>query len=70
MLIAADGASTFFEESDGFVTEPGPPQFCHLIIDAVAPCWELVLGVKVMIPQSSVDFSTWAGKKRNINIFM
>lgn len=54
---------TFFEESDGFVTEPGSPQLCDLIVDVVAPCWELIFGVKVMISQSSVDFGIWEEKE-------
>lgn len=50
--------STFFEESEGFVAKPGSPQLCHVGVDAVALGWELVLRVKVMISQSSIDFST------------
>ena len=57
LLTVANDVSTFSEESDGFVTEPGSPQLCYLIVDLVASGRELVFGVKVMISQSSIDFS-------------
>ena len=69
MCIVANGISTFFEESDGFITEPGSPQFCYLIVDIVAPGWQLVFGVKVMISQSGIYFSIWR-ERRNIKIYM
>lgn len=69
MLIVANGVNTFFEGSDGFIIEPGSPQFCYLIVDIIAPCWELIFGVKVMISQSSIDFSAWR-KRRIIKIYI
>lgn len=68
--MVANGVSTFFEENNGFVTEPGSPQFCYLVVDIVAPCWELVFGVKVMISQSSIDFSIWEEKENYKNIYV
>ena len=70
MCIVANGISTFFEESDGFITEPGSPQFCYLIVDIVAPGWQLVFGVKVMISQSGIYFSIWEGKEKHKNIYV
>lgn len=70
MHVVANGISTFFEESNGFITEPGSPYFCYLIVDIVAPCWQLVFGVKVMISQSSIYFSIWEGKEKHKNIYM
>lgn len=63
MLLVANGASTLFEESDGFLTEPGCPQFRYLIVDVVVSWWELIFRVKVMISQSSVDFGIWEEKE-------
>lgn len=69
MRIVANGISTFFEASKGFIIEPGSPQFCYLIVDTVAPRWELVFGVKVMISHSGVYFSIWEGKEKYKNIY-
>lgn len=63
-LMVANSVSTFFEESDGFVIEPGSPQLCYLVVDIVASCRQLVFGVKVMISQSSIDLSIWEEKKK------
>lgn len=69
LLTVANGVSTFFEESEGFVTEPGSPQLCYLIVDIVASSRELVFGVKVMISQSCIDFSIWEEKEIYKNIY-
>lgn len=69
LLTVANGVSTFFEESDGFVTEPGSPQLCYPIVDIVASGRELVFGVKVMISQSRIDFSIWEEKEKYKNIY-
>lgn len=61
---------TFSEESDGLVTEPGSPHFCYLIVDVVAPWRQLAFGVKVMISQSSIDFSVWGEKERYKNMYV
>lgn len=62
--VVASRVSTFFKESNRFIIKPGSPQFSYPVVDIVAFCWKLVFGVKVMISQSSIDFSIWKEKEK------
>lgn len=54
---------TCSEEKKGGITQPGPPQFCCLVVDPVLLPRKLILGVKVMIAHRCIDLSIWRQSK-------